>query len=205
MTDERKDLEEIRSKVSDMGIGSPVPDGICEELYRLARKFSALGPIAEIGSGKGKSTVYIARGSMAGGRQMVYAVDPHTGGIDQRMAGATSTFMEFVANISIAGVKPFVSSIVLPSEEVAGKFPDGYFGLLVVDGDKNPNEALKDFEKWYPKVVPGGALAFVDPAGEISECLIGESGLCTLPKVVEFTDPESGIRSAIVSAIKKGG
>lgn len=46
-------------------------------LYSLARKCNANGVIVEIGSWKGKSTIFIAKGSEAGQRVRVYAIDPH--------------------------------------------------------------------------------------------------------------------------------
>lgn len=45
--------------------------------YRLAQLNPEKGVITEIGSWKGRSTIYLACGSMAVRGQGVYAVDPH--------------------------------------------------------------------------------------------------------------------------------
>src|SRR5688500_180349 len=66
-------------------------------LFRLARNVTArMGVIVEIGSWKGKSTIFLARGSLAGSRVRVYAVDPHTGSeVHRQMWGRVATFPEF--------------------------------------------------------------------------------------------------------------
>ena len=45
-------------------------------LYHLARQ-TTTGSIVEVGSYRGRSTVALAKGALAGGNRPVYAVDPH--------------------------------------------------------------------------------------------------------------------------------
>jgi len=48
-------------------------------LYRLAKRCTGRGVIVEIGSWKGKSTIWLASGSRAASRSKVHSIDPHTG------------------------------------------------------------------------------------------------------------------------------
>src|SRR5579864_2558755 len=69
-------------------------------LYRLARECRGRGAIVEIGSWKGKSTICLARGSIAGGKAKINAIDPHTGSPEHsREFGVVWTFDEFRRNI----------------------------------------------------------------------------------------------------------
>ena len=47
-------------------------------LYKLAQLNHGKGAIVEIGIWKGKSTIWLAFGSMGAGGDKVYAIDPHT-------------------------------------------------------------------------------------------------------------------------------
>src|SRR5262245_24255867 len=78
-------------------------------LYRLARRCTGRGAIVEIGSWKGKSTIWLGHGSRAGRDLEIHAVDPHAGVIarDQN-SGVASTFEEFQDNIVAAGLDDLV-------------------------------------------------------------------------------------------------
>lgn len=58
-------------------------DSEARYLYSLACCGPGDGAIVEIGSWKGKSTIVLAMGTEAAGREKVYAVDNHKGGPDQ--------------------------------------------------------------------------------------------------------------------------
>jgi MMP 1-O-methyltransferase len=127
-------------------------------LYCLAKKCNANGVIAEIGSWKGRSTVFLAKGSKAGQRVIVYAIDPHEGAKDQ---GLAPTFDEFEKNIASAQVDDIVVSIVKTSEEAANDFLVPC-ALIFVDGCHEPDSVKQDFALWYPKLIEGGIMAFHD-------------------------------------------
>ncbi|MBM2805376.1 MAG: hypothetical protein HW419_3269, partial [Deltaproteobacteria bacterium] len=63
-------------------------------LFRLAKRGARLGVIVEIGSWKGKSTIWLAKGSEAVKGQLIYAIDPHTGGADFETLGYTKVDTE---------------------------------------------------------------------------------------------------------------
>ena len=130
-------------------------------LFNLAKSCTGRGVIVEIGSWKGKSTIWLAKGSEAGHNAKVYAIDPHTGTAEHLRQGKPSTFEEFQRNISRAGVAGLVSPIVATSEAAATSF-DQPIEMIFIDGDHDYEAVKRDFELWYPKVVDGGVMAFHD-------------------------------------------
>ena len=122
-----------------------------EALYELARACRGDGVIVEIGSWKGKSTVCLGRGSQDGAGVPVYAVDPH----------ADHRYGDFKTNIERAGIADLVRPIASLSQTAADGF-DETIELLFVDGSHEYDLVLEDFEKWVPKVVDGGWVAFHD-------------------------------------------
>lgn len=122
-----------------------------EALYELARACRGDGVIVEIGSWKGKSTVCLGLGSQDGAGVPVYAVDPH----------ADYRFGDFKTNIERAGLTELVRPIASLSQSAADGFEES-IELLFVDGSHEYDLVLEDFEKWVPKVVDGGWVAFHD-------------------------------------------
>jgi predicted O-methyltransferase YrrM len=122
-----------------------------EALYELACACTGRGVIVEIGSWKGKSTVCLGLGSRRGASLPIYAVDPH----------ADYRFGDFKANVERAGISELVRPIASLSQPAADDF-DEPIELLFVDGSHEYDLVLEDFEKWVPKVVDGGWVAFHD-------------------------------------------
>jgi MMP 1-O-methyltransferase len=121
-----------------------------EALYELARACTGKGVIVEIGSFKGKSTVCLGLGSQAGASVPIYAVDPHQ-----------ERFPEFKTNVQRAGIDELVRPVPSLSQPAADDFHEP-IELLFVDGAHEYELVLEDFEKWVPKVVDGGWVAFHD-------------------------------------------
>jgi predicted O-methyltransferase YrrM len=132
-----------------------VPGWLTEEegeaLFDLARACTGRGAIVEIGSWKGKSTICLGLGSRAGAGVPIYAIDPH----------ADYRFGDFKANIDRAGITELVRPIASLSQPAADGFTEP-IELLFVDGSHEYDLVLEDFEKWVPKVVEGGWVAFHD-------------------------------------------
>ena len=122
-----------------------------EALFELARCCEGRGVIVEIGSWKGKSTICLGRGSRAGNGVRIYAIDPH----------ADYRFGDFKANVERAGVTDLVTPIASLSQAAADDF-DQPIELLFVDGSHEEDLVREDFQKWVPKVVDGGWVAFHD-------------------------------------------
>lgn len=125
-------------------------------LYSLASQLTASGCVVEIGSLKGKSTVFLAKGCQSAGGGRVFAVDPHThDGINEKA---------FRENIRRTGVEAIVSPMVMSSIEAVQGW-NTPIALLWVDGDHKYRGVRGDFFAWFPHVIVGGAIAFHDTLG----------------------------------------
>ncbi len=133
-----------------------------ELLFKLAKNCPPKTSIVEIGSWKGKSTVFLGLGSQSGNKNKVYAIDPHTGSPEhKKKLGEFSTLKQFKKNIKQANLKQIVVPIVKTSTQAAPSF-NKKIGLLFIDGDHSYQMVKKDFQLWFPKIVNGGIIAFHD-------------------------------------------
>ena len=120
------------------------------------------GNIVEIGSWKGRSTVRLAQGNMDGKKNLVFAIDPHTGSPEHKIDGKdVDTYPEFINNIKNAGVEKYVVPIVKTSEEAALTF-NAPVGLIFIDGAHEYESVKMDFDMWYDKIIKHGIIAFHD-------------------------------------------
>ena len=118
--------------------------------------------IVEIGSWKGKSTIWLASGSRQGASCRVYAIDPHTAQSDNLATqSSVPTFAEFAANVQRAGVADLVVPLVMTSAAAARDF-DHPVELVFIDGAHDYASVALDFDLWFPRVVEGGTIAFHD-------------------------------------------
>jgi MMP 1-O-methyltransferase len=122
-----------------------------EALYELARGCEGRGVIVEIGSWKGKSTICLGLGSRAGNAVRIFAIDPH----------ADYRFGDFKANVERAGIQDLVTPMASLSQAAADDFTEP-IELLFVDGSHEVDLVREDFDKWVPKVVDCGWVAFHD-------------------------------------------
>jgi MMP 1-O-methyltransferase len=146
-------MSEFQARVKPLIADIPgwLTDEEGEALYELARACTGKGVIVEIGSWKGKSTVCLGLGTKAGPAVPVYAVDPH----------ADYRFGDFKTNLERAGIAELVKPVASLSQPAADEFHEP-IELLFVDGSHEYELVLEDFEKWVPKVVDGGWVAFHD-------------------------------------------
>jgi predicted O-methyltransferase YrrM len=141
------------------GIEGWLSDAQGRVLMRLAAAATGRGAIVEIGSWKGRSTVWLAAGAKLAGRR-VYAIDRHT---DSREDPTANTFSEFLTNIERTGVADAVEPLVMSSTDAAARVPEAV-ELLFIDGDHSFAGVLSDAETWLPRVVEGGMVLFHDVA-----------------------------------------
>lgn len=104
------------------------PEGML--LYRLARECNGKGEIVEIGSWKGRSTIWLAQGSRDGKGKNIVAIDPH---VSYEEMPEGNSFEEFNENLKKAGVKDIVKPLVKTSEAAAKNFNEKV-SLVFVDG-----------------------------------------------------------------------
>ena len=133
-------------------------------LFELAQGCTGRGCIVEIGSYAGKSTVCLAWGSKLGAGATVYAVDPHTGSQEHQAQRQpdTSTLPSLRGNLERAGVSDLVKICPITSTEAAFAL-NGPVEIVFIDGDHQ--QAGRDWDMWYPKLIPGGILAVHDSVG----------------------------------------
>lgn len=128
-------------------------------LFRAAAAVSGRGAIVEIGSWKGRSTVWLAAGARLAGA-LVYAVDPHVGSHEDP---AADTLPEFRGNLERAGLASVVEPLVMTSTEAA-RVLAGAVELLFIDGDHSFEGVRIDAEVWLPRLVDGGTVMCHDVA-----------------------------------------
>ena len=155
----------------------PPAEGLA--LFDAAARYSPVGPVLEIGSYCGKSTIYLAAAARAAG-QLVVTVDHHRGSEEHQpgweyhdpalvdaATGRLDTLPALRATLAAAGLEESVVVIVGRSADVARLWATP-LGLVFIDGGHTEAAAVTDYESWAPRVAPGGALAihdvFPDPA-----------------------------------------
>jgi len=155
----------------------PGPEGLA--LSDAAAAYCRRGPVLEIGSYCGKSTVYLAAAARAAG-QVVVTVDHHRGSEEHQpgweyhdpdlvdpATGRLDTLPRLRATLAAAGLEEHVVVVVARSADVARLWGTP-LGLVFIDGGHTQAAATADYEGWAPWVAPGGALAihdvFPDPA-----------------------------------------
>jgi predicted O-methyltransferase YrrM len=149
----------------------PAEEGLA--LYETAVKYAAVGPIGEVGTYCGKSTIYLAAAAADAG-QLVVTIDHHRGSeeiqpgwdyhdadvVDPR-TGRMDTLPFFRATIEDAGLEDVVIAMVGQSADISRLWRTP-LGMLFIDGGHSEPSVIADYEGWAPWVAHGGALAFHD-------------------------------------------
>lgn len=159
----KEEIVKIRKLIED--VDGFLSDREGDLLYNLAKNCKGRGVIVEIGSWKGKSTIWLGKGSENSKRLKIYAIDPHEGSSEHKKRySKVLTFEEFINNIRNAKVEHIILPIVKTSEEAAKNFNEPV-ELIFIDGAHEYELVKKDFELWFPKVMEGGIIAFHDTYG----------------------------------------
>jgi MMP 1-O-methyltransferase len=155
----------------------PEAEGLA--LFGAAARYAGRGPVLEVGTYCGKSTIYLAAAARAAG-QPVITVDHHHGSEENQpgweyhdpslvdpSTGRLDTLPHLRATLAAAGVEDDVVVVVGRSADVARLWRTP-LGMLFIDGGHTDAAASTDYEGWAPWVAPGGVLAihdvFPDPA-----------------------------------------
>ena len=126
-------------------------------LFDAAAQARGRGHIVEIGSWKGRSTVWLAAGARLAGQRVV-AIDPHA---DSHEDPAARTFDAFVSNVRRAGVEDLVTPMVMSSADAARRL-EGGVEVLFIDGDHSDAGASADVDLWLPRLIDGGTVLMHD-------------------------------------------
>jgi predicted O-methyltransferase YrrM len=171
-------LPEVHRRCAEAANGF-MPPAEGEALSSAAAAYAPVGPILEIGTYCGKSTIYLAAAAAQAG-QIVVTVDHHRGSEENQpgweyhdrslvdpAVGLLDTLPAFRSTLAASGLERHVIAIVGRSAEVARLWRQP-LGLLFIDGGHTDAAATADYEGWAPRIGLGGALAihdvFPDPA-----------------------------------------
>ncbi|HEY3867023.1 MAG TPA: class I SAM-dependent methyltransferase [Actinocrinis sp.] len=156
-----------------------MPEHEARALYAAALDGAARGPLVEIGTYLGRSTILLAAAARTRGRKLV-TVDHHRGSEEHQPGweyhdpalvdpetGRMDTLPAARRALARAGVEDDVILVVGKSPEVAALW-SAPLGFVFIDGGHTDAAAQADYAGWAPLVVAGGLLAihdvFPDPA-----------------------------------------
>ena len=148
-------------------------DKEAKKLQELFLNVHHLGPVLEIGTYCGKSTLNFALvAKKIDG--LIYTVDHHTGSeehqlgeeyhdedlYDRRME-KFNTLPEFLKNLSSSNLAKYIIPILNKSSEASKTFSE-LISLLFIDGGHSLEAALSDYNSWKDKICSGGLLVIHD-------------------------------------------
>lgn len=156
-----------------------MPDDEAQALYDAGVLGSRSGPIVEIGSYCGLSTLYLGSAAKAVGTT-VYTIDHHRGSEEHQpgekhhdpelydaRAERFDTLPALLRTIAQGRLCATVAPLIGLSEDLAGSWSLP-LGMVFIDGGHSERTAQADYEGWAPHIVRGGLLAihdvFEDPA-----------------------------------------
>ncbi|MCP3016270.1 class I SAM-dependent methyltransferase [Nocardiopsis dassonvillei] len=142
-------------------------------LFETAVAYAQAGPIVEIGTYCGKSTIFLGAAARATGAK-VLTVDHHRGSEEHQegweyhdaslvdeATGRFDTLPHFRRTITEAGLDEEVIALVGRSTDVAAVWGTP-LGMVFIDGGHSEEAAQNDYDGWSPHVAPGGALVIHD-------------------------------------------
>jgi len=150
-----------------------LPQNEAIALYNAAVSVEVDGPLLEVGSYCGKSSVYLGYAAQSIGR-VLYALDHHRGSEENqegwehhdpqlidKQKGVMDTLPYFRDAIFTAGLEDVVIALVGQSGMIARNWTTP-LSFLFIDGGHGEEPAKADFNGWVPKVKEGGILAIHD-------------------------------------------
>lgn len=142
-------------------------------LYTHAMAMAALGPLLEVGSYCGKSSVYLGA-ACKHHNSILFAVDHHRGSEEHQLGeqyhdpdlydarfAKMDSFPQFRETLALAQLENVVVPIVAASALVA-RFWSTPLALVFIDGGHSMDAALNDYRSWAGHVMRGGLLVIHD-------------------------------------------
>lgn len=142
-------------------------------LYHYALKAASLGPMLEIGSFCGKSTVYLGAACKMRG-VTIFTIDHHLGSEEQQPGqlyfdpeiwdekkGHIDSFPFLRSTLKSAELEDTVVPMVTWSEAAARNWATP-LSLIFIDGGHSYQTAVNDYLCWNIHLLPGGFLIFHD-------------------------------------------
>ncbi len=156
----------------DPAVRGFLPDEEGEYLHALALDGTRSGPVLEIGSYCGRSTLWLADAARQT-NSVVFAIDHHRGSEEHQPGeffhdptltdaqGQFDSLPEFRRNISASGFSETVIPII-SSASLLAQYWRSPLGLLFIDGGHSLDAALADYRGWAHHVARNGILAIHD-------------------------------------------
>ncbi|MEY2419841.1 MAG: 1-O-methyltransferase [Actinomycetota bacterium] len=151
----------------------PVDEGNALHDAGLVAASSGLGPLVEIGTYCGLSSIYLGAAARAGGA-VLFTVDHHRGSeenqagwehhdtdLDDPETGRMDTLPFFRRTMFDAGLEDVVVGVLGHSAAVAPYWQQP-IALLFIDGGHGEEPAWADYKGWTPHIADGGWLAIHD-------------------------------------------
>ncbi len=148
-------------------------DEEAQRLYEISREASKFGPCLEIGSYCGKSAAYIGIGCKENG-SILFSIDHHRGSEEQQQGeayfdpdlfdqktGRIDTFCIFRKVIVDLSMEDTIVPVVSKSEVVARMWATP-LSMVFIDGGHTFEAVFKDYNCWFPHLIPGGYLVIHD-------------------------------------------
>lgn len=142
-------------------------------LYQHALVAAKLGPLLEVGSYCGKSSVYLGSACKKS-NSVLFAVDHHRGSEEHQLGeeyhdpelydarfAKMDSFPQFRHTLARANLEYVVVPIVAPSA-LAARFWSTPLAMVFIDGGHSMDAALNDYRSWAGHVMRGGLLAIHD-------------------------------------------
>jgi predicted O-methyltransferase YrrM len=156
-----------------------LPNDEAEKLRQWATLGAQVGPLLEIGSYCGLSTLHLADVARQA-NTVVFAVDHHRGSEEHQVGeffhddaltddqGNFDSLPEFRRNLKRYQAEDVVIGLVAPSATLAGHWTTP-LGFLFIDGGHSLEAALTDYRNWSQHVQRGGLLVIHDVFTSASE------------------------------------
>ena len=144
-----------------------------EELAKIAKQCSKLGPCLEIGTYCGKSALII--GSVCKkNKNVLFTIDHHTGSEEHQLGeeyhdsdlfdqniSCFNSLPEFIRNLKKSNLANFVLPIVADSKEISKNW-EIPLGMVFIDGGHSKESANADYTNWVPPIMKSGFLLIHD-------------------------------------------
>lgn len=151
----------------------PVDEGNALLDAGVAAAATGLGPMIEIGTYCGLSSIYLGSAARAGGT-VLYSVDHHRGSeenqsgwehhdtdVVDRATGRMDTLPFFRRTLAEAKLEDVVVGVVGDSPTIARNWTTT-LSFLFIDGGHGDDPAWADYNGWTPHLASGGTLAIHD-------------------------------------------
>ena len=163
----------ITALLAEQAIKGFLPEREAQALFDCAVKQAQLGPLLEVGSYCGKSTVYLGYAAQSAG-QMVFSVDHHLGSEEHQpgeqyhdsdlfdvKAQRFDTLPALRHTLRVCNIEKNIIPIVARSEQLAAYWATP-LAFIFIDGGHSAPQAKADCLGWAKHLMVGGIMAIHD-------------------------------------------